>query len=63
MPRQVRAAQLLLYGLGVSGLVVVLARSDGTTSYGLGELIAPWLLIWPCALLALTYEGSAKGGV
>jgi hypothetical protein len=63
MPREVRAAQLLLYVLGVSGLVVVLALSDGMTSYGLGELMAPWLLVWLCALLALTYEGSAKGGI
>ncbi|MGW0189117.1 hypothetical protein ACWDV7_25615 [Streptomyces sp. NPDC003362] len=63
MPRQVRAAQLLLYVLGVSGLIVVLALSDGMSSYGLGELMAPWLLVWLCALLALTYEGSAKGGI
>ncbi|MEU1043425.1 hypothetical protein [Streptomyces sp. NPDC005907] len=63
MPRQVRAAQLLLLGLALAGLVVILALSDSLTSYGLGDLMAPWILIWVCALLALKYGGSARGGV
>ncbi|MEV4040746.1 hypothetical protein [Streptomyces umbrinus] len=63
MPRQVRAAQLLLFGLAFAGLVVMLALSGGLTSYGMGNMIAPWLLVWVCALLALTYDGSARGGV
>jgi hypothetical protein len=63
MPRQVRAAQLLLFALAFAGLVVMLALSGGLTSYGMGNMIAPWLLVWLCALLALTYDGSARGGV
>ncbi|MGA6219042.1 hypothetical protein ACPESV_01705 [Streptomyces umbrinus] len=63
MPRQVRSAQLLLFGLAFAGLVVILALSGGLTSYGMGNMIAPWLLVWVCALLALTYDGSARGGV
>ncbi|MEU9786840.1 hypothetical protein AB0H92_38805 [Streptomyces phaeochromogenes] len=63
MPRQVRAAQRLLFGLAFAGLVVMLALSGGLTSYGMGNMIAPWLLVWVCALLALTYDGSARGGV
>ncbi|MPY62782.1 hypothetical protein [Streptomyces spongiae] len=63
MPRQARAAQLLLFGLAFAGLVVMLALEDGLTSYGMGELMAPWILVWVCALLALTYDGSARGGV
>ncbi|MGW0755643.1 hypothetical protein ACWD1Y_03950 [Streptomyces sp. NPDC002814] len=63
MPRQARAAQLLLFGLAFAGLVVMLALSGGLTSYGLGNMIAPWLLVWVCALLALTFDGSARGGV
>ncbi|WP_326728877.1 hypothetical protein [Streptomyces phaeochromogenes] len=63
MPRQVRGAQLLLFGLAFAGLVVIVALSGGLTSYGLGDLMAPWILVWVCALLALTYDGSARGGV
>ncbi|MCX5604045.1 hypothetical protein OOK29_38485 [Streptomyces phaeochromogenes] len=63
MPRQVRAAQLLLFALAFAGLVVMLALSGGLTSYGMGNMIAPWLLVWVCALLALTYDGSARNGV
>ncbi|MEU9876767.1 hypothetical protein [Streptomyces phaeochromogenes] len=63
MPRQVRSAQLLLFVLAFAGLVVMLALSGGLTSYGMGNMIAPWLLVWVCALLALTYDGSARGGV
>jgi hypothetical protein len=63
LPGQVRAAQLLLFALAFIGLVVVLARSGGLTSYGLGEMVAPWLFVWVCALLALTYGGGARGGV
>ncbi|WP_328692339.1 hypothetical protein OG478_22135 [Streptomyces phaeochromogenes] len=63
MPRQVRGAQLLLFGLAFAGLVVVLALSGRLTSYGLGDLMAPWILVWVCALLALKYDGSARGGV
>ncbi|WP_367322585.1 hypothetical protein [Streptomyces sp. HUAS ZL42] len=58
-----RAAQLLPLSLAFTGLVLVLALSDGLTSYGLGELMAPWLLVWLCALLALTYDGSARHGI
>ncbi|MEV5437893.1 hypothetical protein AB0K80_18035 [Streptomyces sp. NPDC052682] len=63
MPRQVRAAQVLLYILAFTGLVVVLARSEGATSYGLGLLMGAWICVWGSALLALTYDGSARGGV
>jgi hypothetical protein len=63
MPRVVRGAQLLLFALGFTGLLVMLAGSDGSTSYGLGVLMAPWILVWVCALLALTYDGSARHGV
>jgi hypothetical protein len=63
MPLQARAAQLLLFGLAFAGLVVVLALESGLTSYGFGELLAPWFLVWVCALLALRYGGSARGGV
>lgn len=63
MPRQVRAAQLLVYVLAFTGLVLVLALSEGMTSYAFGSLMAPWLFVWVCALLALTYDGSASGGV
>lgn len=63
IPRQVRAVQLLLYGLAFTGLVVMLAMEDGLTSYGMGQLIGSWLFVWVCALLALTFEGSARGGV
>lgn len=63
MPRQVRATQLLLFVLAFSGLVCILASDDGLTSYGLGQLAAPWIFVWVCALLALTYDGSARGGV
>ncbi len=34
MPRQVRAAQLLLFTLAFAGLVVMLALSGGLSSYG-----------------------------
>ncbi|MEU1853608.1 hypothetical protein ABZ499_31185 [Streptomyces sp. NPDC019990] len=44
-------------------MIVILAFTDGATSYGLGAVMAPWLLVWVCALLALTYDGSARGGV
>ncbi|WP_225320753.1 hypothetical protein [Streptomyces luteolifulvus] len=63
MPRQVRAVQLLLFGLAFAGMVVVLALEDGLTAYGMGQLIGPWLFVWVCALLALTFDGSARGGV
>jgi hypothetical protein len=63
MPRQARAAQLLLFGLAFAGLIVILALEDGLTSYGLGRLMAPWLFVWPCALLAMTYDGSARNGI
>ncbi|MEV0553092.1 hypothetical protein AB0I27_06490 [Streptomyces sp. NPDC050597] len=63
MPRSVRGAQLLVFVLAFAGLVVMLALSGGLTSYGMGNMIAPWLLVWVCALLALTYDGSARGGV
>lgn len=63
MPRRVRAAQLLLFGLAFVGLIVVLAMSGGLTSYGLGQLIGAWFLVRGCALLALTYGGRARGGV
>ncbi|MGW0614083.1 hypothetical protein [Streptomyces sp. NPDC002788] len=49
--------------LAFSGLIVMLALSGGATSYELGGLMAPWLLVWVCALLALTYDGSARGGI
>ncbi|MFF4270830.1 hypothetical protein [Streptomyces sp. NPDC001536] len=63
MPAQLRAAQILLFALAVGGVVSMLALSDGLTAYGQGETIAPWMLVWVCALLALTYDGSARGGV
>ncbi|MER6130870.1 hypothetical protein [Streptomyces sp. NPDC001815] len=63
MPRQARAAQLLLFGLAFAGLVVMLALSGGLTSYGVGNMITPWILVWVCALLALTYDGGARNGV
>ncbi|MHA5049544.1 hypothetical protein [Streptomyces sp. SD15] len=63
MPRQVRAAQVLVFALAVAGLVVMLALENGLTSYGMGQLMAPWILVWVCALFALTYDGSARGGV
>lgn len=63
MPRQVRAVQILLFALAVIGMVSMLALSDGLTAYGQGEMIAPWLFVWVCALLALTYDGSARAGV
>ncbi|MEV0226542.1 hypothetical protein [Streptomyces sp. NPDC050704] len=63
MPRQARAAQLLVFGLAFAGLVVMLVLSEGLTSYGMGKLSTPWLLVWVCALLALTYDGSARVGV
>ncbi|MFJ2234660.1 hypothetical protein [Streptomyces sp. NPDC087859] len=63
MPRQVRGAQVLLFVLAVGGLVSMLALSDGLTAYGQGEMLAPWALVWVCALLALTYDGGARGGV
>ncbi|GGZ16502.1 hypothetical protein [Streptomyces poonensis] len=62
-PRQVRAAQLLLLSLAFVGVVVLLALQDGLTYHGMGELLAPWLLVWVCALLAVTYDGRARGGV
>ncbi|MET9566572.1 hypothetical protein [Streptomyces tauricus] len=34
MPRQARAAQLLLFTLAFAGLVVMLALSGGLSSYG-----------------------------
>lgn len=63
MPAQLRAAQILLFALAVGGIVSMLALSDGLTAYGQGETIAPWMLVWVCALLALTYDGSARSGV
>lgn len=63
MPWQVRAVQVLLGGLAVVGFVSVLAFSGGLTAYGLGEMMAPWLFVWVCAVLALTYDGGARGGV
>ncbi|MFJ9585488.1 hypothetical protein [Streptomyces acidicola] len=63
MPRQVRVAQLLLFGLAVTGLLVIAALEEGLTSFGLGEMVAPWFMIWVCALLALRYEGGARNGV
>ncbi|WP_328976844.1 hypothetical protein [Streptomyces canus] len=63
MPRQVRTARLLLLGMAFAGMVVILALQEGMTSYGLGDLVAPWILIWVCALLALTYGGRARGGI
>ncbi|MFD3836575.1 hypothetical protein ACFWWC_09990 [Streptomyces sp. NPDC058642] len=63
MPRQVRGVQVLLFVLAVGGLVSMLALSDGLTAYGQGEMLAPWSLVWVCALLALTYDGGARGGV
>ncbi|MFF7856612.1 hypothetical protein [Streptomyces sp. NPDC007904] len=62
MPRQVRAAQLLLYAMAFAGMVVVLALSGRLTAYGLGELMAPWLWVWGCAALATTYGGRARNG-
>ncbi|MFF3943005.1 hypothetical protein [Streptomyces phaeofaciens] len=59
-PLQVRASRLLLFVLAVAGLITVLARSDGLSSYALGELMAPWLFVWGCALLALSFDGSAR---
>ncbi|MEV6591628.1 hypothetical protein [Streptomyces acidicola] len=63
MPRQVRVAQLLLFGLGFAGPLIILALQDGLTSFGLGDLMAPWMLVWVCALLALRYGGGARNGV
>ncbi|MEV6169492.1 hypothetical protein AB0L99_14860 [Streptomyces sp. NPDC051954] len=63
MPRRVRAVQLLLYGLAFTGLLLILAMRDGLTSYGLGQVIGAWFFVWVCALLALTFDGSARGGV
>lgn len=63
MPRQARAAQMLLFALAFTGLVVVLVMESRLTSYGFGELLAPWFLVWACALLALRYGGGARGGV
>ncbi|MFG2268385.1 hypothetical protein ACGFNY_01275 [Streptomyces chartreusis] len=63
MPGQVRVARLLLFGLAFAGLVVMLALEDELTSYGMGELMTPWLLVWVCALLTLTYDSRARGGV
>lgn len=63
MPRQVRAAQLLLYAMAFAGMVVVLALSGRLTAYGRGELMAPWLWVWLCAALATTYGGWARNGV
>lgn len=63
MPRQLRAAQLLLLVLSLTGMVSLLALSDTLTAYGQGEMMAPWLLVWVSAVLSLTYDGSARGGV
>jgi hypothetical protein len=63
MPRQVRIARWLLYGLASAGLVTVLAVSEGMSSYEAGKVTAPWPFVWVCALLALTYGGRARGGV
>ncbi|MFF7446215.1 MULTISPECIES: hypothetical protein [unclassified Streptomyces] len=63
MPRQLRAAQLLLLALSLVGIVSMLALSDTLTAYGQGEMLAPWLLVWVSAMLSLTYDGSARGGV
>ncbi|MFF6979567.1 hypothetical protein ACFZAV_17860 [Streptomyces sp. NPDC008343] len=49
--------------MAITGLVVMLSLGNGLTSYGMGEVMAPWLLVWVCALLALTYDGRARGGV
>lgn len=48
--------------MAFAGMVVILALQEGMTSYGLGDLMAPWILVWVCALLALTYDGRARGG-
>lgn len=63
MPRQTRAAQLLLFALAFGGLLVLLATTRDLTYYELGTLAGPWLFVWLCALLALTYDGGARGGV
>ncbi|MFJ1974970.1 hypothetical protein ACIO93_40795 [Streptomyces sp. NPDC087903] len=63
MPATVRAAQLVVHAFAFTGLVVVLTLSETLNSRGLGQLMAPWLLVWVCALLALTYDGSARHGV
>ncbi|PSM44114.1 hypothetical protein C6Y14_07075 [Streptomyces dioscori] len=62
MPWQVRSAQLFLFASAFAGLVVMLALSGGLSSYGVGDMIAPWFLVWVCALLALTYDGGARNG-
>ncbi|KUM69607.1 hypothetical protein AQI84_33340 [Streptomyces griseorubiginosus] len=62
MPRQVRTAQLLLLVMAFAGMIVILVLKESLTSYGLGHLMAPWLLVWVCALLALTYTERARGG-
>ena len=46
-----------------SGLLVVLGLQEGRTYYELGDLMAPWLFIWVVAVLALAYDGRARGGV
>jgi len=63
MPRQVRIAQWLLYGLALAGLVSALAVAEGLSPYEAGTVTAPWPLAWVCALLALTYGGRARNGV
>ncbi|MBA2806743.1 hypothetical protein E0500_004560 [Streptomyces sp. KM273126] len=63
MPRQVRVAQLMLFGMAFAGPLIILALQDGLTSFGLGDLMAPWILVWVCALLALRYGGGARNGV
>ncbi|WP_221355268.1 hypothetical protein [Streptomyces beigongshangae] len=61
--RQVGSARLLLSTLAFAGLVVMLALSEGLTSHGRGNLMAPWLLVWVCALPGPTYDGGARNGV
>ncbi|MEU6374201.1 hypothetical protein [Streptomyces sp. NPDC046909] len=49
--------------MSVIGIVSMLALSDRLTAYGQGELMAPWMFVWVCVLLAVTYDGSARTGV
>ncbi|MYW15013.1 hypothetical protein GT045_07425 [Streptomyces sp. SID486] len=62
-PGQVRAAQLLLRTMALTGPAVGLGLAGRSTPYRLGVLMGPWLLVWVCALLALTHGGPARNGV
>ncbi|MEU3830238.1 hypothetical protein AB0F36_33735 [Streptomyces sp. NPDC029080] len=49
--------------MALTGPAVGLGLAGRSTPYGLGVLMGPWLLVWVCALLALTHGGPARNGV